>query len=571
MLGLTDPVPQHSATKPNRTKLIQIAANPDQSKHLETATMKVCGLEVDFCHLRSQEVYQDHSRIPIVEIGTALDDAQRRDFTLNALFYNLHTQQVEDWLQRGYDDLRNGLLVTPLNPLQTFHDDPLRVLRAIRFAVRYHLQLDPALENAAQHIDIHRALHVKVSRERVGKELEGMLSGKGARPVEALQLISHLKLAGSVFCLPWPGVNDDDNVQSVSGSIAGHAYSFDAQHLAGIPDAASDPQIRHVRELGWEEARRILDLLPNVVEPFTRSTLDWTGEGDGGVANASASLVTDGTPTPGAALLASSVTQLDSRLLPLAVFLLPFRKLTYRQQRKQKDFSAISYVVRESIKFKTVDVTALTLLLDTVDDMADLLKCASSDAEHGISSDALGRRRLQVGLLLRRLKDLWVTSVVLGTVLIVSQVDHESSKPPEEAHTDWVKGAIRLHRQIVCELRLDQCWKVRPLLDGTSIIKELGLPRGPQVAQYLDEQVKWMLQNPHGTKEQCEDHLRSLKRRWDDASSTANQDHDRDDRPFDEPLGMSDGTGKTPSSPITSKATVSHFSKKMHVESMDIS
>ena len=94
----------------------------------------------------------------------------------------------------------------------------------------------------------------------------------------------------------------------------------------------------------------------------------------------------------------------------------------------------------------------------------------------------------------------------------------------------------------------------------------------PQKAIYLPvTQVKWMLQNPHGTKEQCEDHLRSLKRRWDDASSTANQDHDRDDRPFDEPLGMSDGTGKTPSSPITSKATVSHFSKKMHVESMDIS
>jgi hypothetical protein len=79
-----------------------IAANPDQSKHLETATMKVVGIECDFVHLRGGEVYASDSRIPTLkEDATPLDDALRRDFTVNSLFYNLRLRQVEDWTGRG--------------------------------------------------------------------------------------------------------------------------------------------------------------------------------------------------------------------------------------------------------------------------------------------------------------------------------------------------------------------------------------------------------------------------------------------------------------------------------------
>ena len=91
-----------------------IAANPEQSKHLETATMRICGVEVDFVNLRS-ESYADagDSRIPTMAFGTPQEDAARRDFTLNALFFNVHTRRIEDFTGRGWEDLRAGLLRTP--------------------------------------------------------------------------------------------------------------------------------------------------------------------------------------------------------------------------------------------------------------------------------------------------------------------------------------------------------------------------------------------------------------------------------------------------------------------------
>ena len=88
-----------------------ITANPSQSKHLETATMKVHGIEVDFVNLRAEEVYEGNSRIPTQQtrqFGTPLEDALRRDFTINSLFYNIRTREVEDYTGRGIDDLLVG-------------------------------------------------------------------------------------------------------------------------------------------------------------------------------------------------------------------------------------------------------------------------------------------------------------------------------------------------------------------------------------------------------------------------------------------------------------------------------
>jgi tRNA nucleotidyltransferase/poly(A) polymerase len=125
-----------------------IMSNPDQSKHLETARMKVRGIWIDLVNLRSEE-YAKHSRIPMMEFGTAEQDALRRDFTINALFYNLNEGTVEDFSGRGLQDLRSGLIRTPLPPKETFLDDPLRVLRAVRFASRFGFELEAGLLDAA--------------------------------------------------------------------------------------------------------------------------------------------------------------------------------------------------------------------------------------------------------------------------------------------------------------------------------------------------------------------------------------------------------------------------------------
>lgn len=108
------------------------------------ATVAIEGQMIDLVHLRAEE-YTADSRIPETTFAKPIEDASRRDITINALFYNLHTQQVEDFTGKGLDDLAAGIIRTPLEPYQTFLDDPLRVLRAIRFGCDFDYTLDEKL------------------------------------------------------------------------------------------------------------------------------------------------------------------------------------------------------------------------------------------------------------------------------------------------------------------------------------------------------------------------------------------------------------------------------------------
>lgn len=148
-----------------------IKANPDKSKHLETATICIEDHWIDFVNLRKEE-YATDSRIPTVDFGTPLEDAERRDLTINALFYNINEGKIEDFTGKGLDDLKLGYIRTPLAPLQTFMDDPLRILRAFRFAARFDFKIDPAISEAVKDATVLEHLEHKVSRERVGKEVE---------------------------------------------------------------------------------------------------------------------------------------------------------------------------------------------------------------------------------------------------------------------------------------------------------------------------------------------------------------------------------------------------------------
>lgn len=430
-------------------KIGVIAANPAQSKHLETATMKVCGIEVDFCNLR-HETYAEDSRIPTIMMGTPLEDAYRRDFTMNSLYYNLHSCEIEDWTRRGLDDLLNTQLVTtPLEAYTTFHDDPLRVLRAIRFAVRYGMQLSDELQKACMATNIHEELHRKVSRERVGKELEGMLSGKHANPIEALKLIGQLRLAGSIFCLP------PDSV--IVGNIG-------KSHLAAVPYQGSiEEDFRKLRAAAWEEAQECIQVLPTVLKNF------------------------NDTPT-------SAVTEFDARLTYLSVALVPYTQLRYEEKNKVK--TVTEYMIREGIKFKNKDVLAMVAVAEQLDSMIQLLQQIP---------EASPATRLQVGLLLRDTKDMWVSVLVLATVALIRQESHGRE-------IDWLERARKWYTTIIIDLKLEQCWKVKPILNGKEMISLLGISRGPVVGEYAKEQTRWILMNPEGTKEACKTHLKSFKR-----------------------------------------------------------
>ncbi|KAF4952645.1 hypothetical protein FGADI_6535 [Fusarium gaditjirri] len=178
--------------------LHNVARKPEKSKHLETAMVKMFGLDLDFVNLR-KETYTEDSRNPQMEFGTAEEDARRRDATVNALFYNLHDDRVEDFTG-GLADMEAKIIRTPLEPFQTFMDDPLRVLRLVRFASRLRFTIDANTRKFMADPKVLEALRAKISRERVGVELEKML--KGDLPFEALQLIHELQLFHTIFTDP---------------------------------------------------------------------------------------------------------------------------------------------------------------------------------------------------------------------------------------------------------------------------------------------------------------------------------------------------------------------------------
>ncbi len=142
-------------------------------KNFGTAQLKVEDLEVEFVGAR-RESYRTESRKPIVEDGTLQDDQNRRDFTINAMGISLHSKTFGELVDpfNGMGDLRKKIIRTPLNPEITFSDDPLRMMRAVRFASQLNFDIDAdtfdGLIKTAERIDI-------ISKERINDELNKII------------------------------------------------------------------------------------------------------------------------------------------------------------------------------------------------------------------------------------------------------------------------------------------------------------------------------------------------------------------------------------------------------------
>ena len=110
------------------------------------------GVSIDFVNLRGDDYTEGNQGD--MKIGSPEEDAYRRDLTFNSLFYNINENKIEDCTGKGIEDLENKICRTPLDPLQTFLDDPLRVLRTIRFANRFESTIINDIMAAAQNQDV---------------------------------------------------------------------------------------------------------------------------------------------------------------------------------------------------------------------------------------------------------------------------------------------------------------------------------------------------------------------------------------------------------------------------------
>ena len=169
------------------------AGPPVTFERFGTAQVTLPGRHVEFVTARA-ESYAPESRKPSVRRATLEEDLRRRDFTVNTMLMDLDGH-IHDPLG-GREDLEAGVLRTPADPLQTFSDDPLRMLRGIRFAAELGFALAPDLLPAMRRLKGRLAPPV-ISMERIADELRRMLVSE--RPKLALELLDQAELLGVVL------------------------------------------------------------------------------------------------------------------------------------------------------------------------------------------------------------------------------------------------------------------------------------------------------------------------------------------------------------------------------------
>ncbi len=185
-------------------------------KNFGTAMFNFNELEIEFVGAR-KESYNRNSRKPIVENGTLEDDQKRRDFTINALAISLNKTNFGEFVDpfNGISDIENKILRTPLDPSQTYSDDPLRMMRAIRFASQLNFTIE---ENSLKAISENKNRIEIVSKERITDELNKIILSK--KPSVGFKLLFDTGLLALIF----PEMAALQGVEIIDGK--GHKDNF---------------------------------------------------------------------------------------------------------------------------------------------------------------------------------------------------------------------------------------------------------------------------------------------------------------------------------------------------------
>ena len=223
-----------------------------------TAMLRYKDIEIEFVGAR-KESYNEDSRNPVVENGTLQDDQNRRDFTINALALSLSKSNFGDLLDpfNGIQDLENKIIKTPLNPDITYSDDPLRMMRAIRFATQLDFIIEDESLNAItrnnQRLDI-------ITKERIivelNKILESPVPSKGFLLLEKTKLLSHIlpELTNLKGIDEVEGQTHKDNFYhslEVVDNIAKNTDDVWLRWAALLHDIGKAPTKRFSKKVGW--------------------------------------------------------------------------------------------------------------------------------------------------------------------------------------------------------------------------------------------------------------------------------------------------------------------------------
>ncbi|OBA18037.1 hypothetical protein METBIDRAFT_47717 [Metschnikowia bicuspidata var. bicuspidata NRRL YB-4993] len=443
----------------NAASLHTIKKNPEKSKHLETCTTKLFGLDVDFVNLRN-ELYSADSRVPQVEYGTAQQDAMRRDATLNALFYNINEDRIEDFTGHGLADLQAGILRTPLQPLQTFLDDPLRALRLVRFACRFNFTIEASTLEAMKDGHMKETLVNKISRERVGVELHKILESSNVP--YGLRLINHVNLTD---CL------------------------FDAGTLTPSIQQANEKAVLDEIELAKDHVTKAVDDTTRHYAVFMQALK----------------------ATPRLHALAQEVfaAKLKQKLFWLCVTLHPYGGIRVKvQAKKLQSTSYTEVILKEGLRYGRAEHETCTRIA------ADIVEGLFLSTYFACPQDV---RRSEIGLYMRRFGEHFSICMVANAYhdflrnIEPCPFNTDVQAPTEKldfSQANHVLSQYELLLQNVDELELSGVKDMKPLIDGKIISNALQRKPGPWMRDVPQKAMEWQLDNPSGSVEACLEYIR---------------------------------------------------------------